>query len=169
MADGELSWDGFAEALAQVLPSLQERSYLVVSWGSVPTVYVQFAQTASQLQAKTGAGDVMPANRQIGSADTDVMRSSGWLAPEQDAGSRNTWHSVLPWPARSADYHRVAQMAVAVLRDAHRVPSPDVLEHRAWREAEPDPVGVTFYEDDLEPLEPHLEFPELRIRDGLAT
>ena len=63
----------------------------------------------------------------------------------------------------------MAARCVAVLRDLHAVPSPDELEYRAWREAEPDPEGVTFYPEDLEPAEPHLVLPALGVRDAQAS
>jgi len=164
----EPGWDGLGRGLAEVLPSLEERSHLLVSWAVVPTVFVQFWQSSLELLAQTGADDLVPAEQRMGSVAADRMRSLGWGAPAEDAFARRMWHAGLAWPVRSVDYLRLAHMSVSVLRDVHQVPGPAVLEYQAWRDAEPPPLGITYHEENLEPREPHLVFPQLGIRDALA-
>ena len=134
---------------------------VTISWSTVPTVYVQFAQTSESLTIRTGGEDVLP-----GSSRSEQLTALGWEPPSTDPSGQRTWHTSLGWPARSGEYAGLAQMCVAVLRDLNGVPSPEELEYRAWREAEEPPEGVTYYEDELEPAEPHLVFARLGITDA---
>ena len=168
MADDPTDWDRLAERVAETLPTLAARSFLTLAWGAVPPVYVQFGQSASELSAHTGSDDVLPPARRLDSAAVERLRGLGWSPPEADPTGRHTWSVAVPWPARSAEHRRLAEMAVGVLRDVHRVPRPEELEYRGWREAEPDPEGVTFDPEDLERYQPHLVFPALGIRDAQA-
>ena len=165
MAGGETGWDAFGGALAGALSQLQDRSHLLVSWADVPTVYAQFAQSSTELVVVTGADDVLPPDRRLGADGAARLQASGWSPPTAGVAGK-TWHFAVPWPARSADYRRVAGLVVEVFRDVHRVPGANALEYRGWRDAQPGPEGVTYYEEDLEPAEPHLTFPDLEIRDA---
>jgi hypothetical protein len=168
VAGAESGWDELVHGLVQVLPTLSDRAFLLLSSADVPTVYVQFAQTPAELVVHTGADDVLPPEHRLGEVGAERMRGLGWREPGSDPQGGRSWHTAAAWPARTAEYERLARMCVAVLRHVHQVPSPDALEYKAWREAEPPPEGVTFYTDELEPLEPHLEFPALPVRDAAA-
>jgi hypothetical protein len=159
------SWDALAAGLTAALPTLEERAFLLVSWSALPPVYVQFAQEAAGLRVQSGGDDVLPAQRRLGPAGAEQLRAAGWSPPEDDPTGQRTWHLRLPWPARTEEYARLAESCVVLFRDVHGVPVPAELEYRAWREAEPPPEGVTFYEEDLEPYEPHLVLPDLPLRD----
>ncbi len=134
---------------------------VTISWSAVPTVYVQFAQSDASLTVRTGGADVVPE-----SASSGALSSMGWEPPATDPLGQRTWHASLAWPPRFEQYQRLAQLCVAVFEDVHDVSSPDELEYRAWREAEEPPEGVTYYEDELEPAEPHLVLPRLHITDS---
>lgn len=161
-----LTWAELAQGLADELPGLEDRTFLTIWWTSDPPVYVQLEQTATALVARTGDDDVLPPDQRLSPAGRAALQEDGWVVPELDPTGRRTWTRSLAWPARSAGYQRLAAACVGVLQDVHAVPSPTELEYRAWREAEPDPVGVTFYPEDLEPAEPHLVLPQLGLRDA---
>ena len=160
------TWAELAQRLADELAGFEDRTFLTMCWTSDPTVYVQLEQTALALVARTGDDDVLPPDQRLSPAGRSALQEDGWVVPELDPSGRRTWTCSLTWPARNEDYERLAARCVAVLRDVHAVPSPGELEYRAWREAEPDPEGVTFYPEDLEPADPHLELPGLGLRDA---
>ena len=164
-----MTWTSFEEGLATELGALDDRVVVTVSWSTTPTVYVQLEQTATQLLARSGADDVLPVEQRLGPERRARLETAGWVPPEVDPQSRGTWTLAVPWPARSADHDRLAAACRTVLRDVHQVPSPAELEYRAWRHPEPDPVGVTFHPEDLEPGDPHLVLPALGITDAQAA
>lgn len=169
MTNGATSWPSFQDGLADELGGLEDRTHVTLSWSSVPTVYVQLEQTDTHLVARTGADDVLPPERRLSPEQRAGLENAGWVLPTADPQSRGTWSLTLPWPARAADHDRIAAACVTALRDVHQVPSPAELEYRAWRDPEPDPVGITFYPEDLEPGEPHLVLPGLGITDAQAS
>jgi hypothetical protein len=163
---GGTTWESLEQGLADELPELEDRSFLTIFWAPVPMAYVQFEQSGTALTARTGADDVLPADQRLGPAGCTVLETGGWTVPEQDPAGKRTWTMTVGWPAGTEVYERLAARCATVLRDVHGVSSPTELEYRAWREAEPDPEGVTFYPEDLEPAEPHLVLPRLGLHDA---
>lgn len=154
-------WAEFSARLAQTLERLGERTYLIISWAGT-NVFVQYHQAPEALQAEAVADAYLPEQHQLSFAQVDAMKSLGWIAPDIGPGKLN-WNQQLSWPARTADYRRLAEASVAVLRDVHHVPAPDELVYQAWQEAEQPPEGVTYYLEDLAPYVPRLDLPELGI------
>lgn len=157
-------WTNFSDSMAWTLSELSERTMVTVSWSSVPTVYVQVTQTSEMLTVRTGGEDVLPDSETSGR-----LAAVGWEPPSTDPLGQRTWHSSLAWPPRFEQYEELARMCVAVFQDVHGVSSPAELEYRAWRDAEEPPEGVTYYEDELEPAEPHLVLPRLQITDSVSA
>lgn len=154
-------WDTFTTRLTQTLAKLDERTYLVISAvGS--NVFVQYHQTPDCLYAEAVANAYLPEQQQLGFEQVGAMRSLGWTPPDIRPGMLN-WNQQVSWPARTADYRRLADASVATLRDVHRVPSPDRLVYRAWQEAERPPEGITYQLEDLAPQVPHVDLPGLGI------
>jgi hypothetical protein len=154
-------WDEFTGRLARTLAELDERTYVVIS--AVGTnVFVQYHQAPDALYAEAVADAYLPEHQQLGFEQVDAMKSLGWTPPDIGPGMLN-WNQQLPWPARTADYRRLAEASVAALRDIYRVPGPDQLVYRAWQEAERPPAGVTYHLEDLAPYVPHVDLPGLGI------
>jgi hypothetical protein len=125
-------WTGFASALAGELAKLPRDAILIVLERGHEERYVQFAQDPDQLRAET-PGDVVdgkPGHLTV--RGERLLRAVGWQpqADTRDWGD-NYWY-LLPWPATSAEYERLAEAAVTALRDVHEVPGPSDLVYRSW-------------------------------------
>lgn len=160
-------WERLVEGLTALLPQLEERMFLLISRADETTVFVQFEQLNTELLMVTGGDDLIPAAQAMSTGGVARLAASGW-SPPQPGVAGYLWHQQLAWPGRSSAYRQFAADAVGTLRDLRGVPSPRDLEYRAWREGEPPPVGITYYEEDLEPEVPHLRFPELGLDDAWA-
>ena len=163
------TWEQVTAGLAATLPQLEDRSVLTISWSAVPTVYVQVEQSATETVALTGADDVLGPDRSLRPTDRFVLEAAGWAAPEVDPTGRRTWRTSVPWPVRTEEYEQLAFRCVNVLRLVHGVPNPEELEYRAWRDAEPPPEHELYYEENLDPAEPHLSLPRLGLRDARGS
>ena len=161
-----MSWDDLGAGLVETLPTLADRTYVVVSWRADDGVYVQFAQSSAGLHAEAAADEFLSADRQLGFDGADRMTGLGWLAPDVDPAGFSNWHVDLPWPSATARYRQLAAMSVAALRDVYGVPAPGELVYRAWQGAERPPVGVTYQVEDLAPYVARVPLPGLGLAVG---
>lgn len=153
----EQRWDAFRTQLASTLREVTDRVYLIVATTENPRAYVQFTADLESLTAEAPGSDVLTSARE------SVLSAAGWSAPEP---GRDNWFSLLPFPALTAEYDEVAGRCIAALRDAYRIPGPERLAYRAWREPERErPLGrwKQSHPLTLDPGEPELTLAQLGL------
>lgn len=156
-----MDWDGFRDHLQATLRELTDRCVLIVS-APGRDGYVQFAATADELTAEA-AGPEFTAGATAHQADDPTMLAAGWAAPTRAVSN---WSAPLELPALTAEYAALADRCVVALRDVYRLPEPEVLSYRAWREPEPQRAGVTWSAERIDRLDPGqnpLELPRLGL------
>ena len=161
-----MTWDEFRDRLQATLRELPDRSYLIVS-APEGGGYVQFAAAPDQLAAEASGPEFVTGAAEH-AADDAVMLAAGWTPPSRPAPN---WSRSLELPALTSEYAELATHCVGALRDVLRVPAPDVLSYRAWREPETQPPGVTWPPerfDELDPGEDPLPLPALGLPAELA-
>lgn len=144
-----MTWDEFRDRLQATLRGLTDRCVLVVA-APDRGGYVQFAASAGELTAEA-AGPEFTAGPAAHRADDPTMLAAGWAAPTRSAPN---WSAPLQLPALTADYAALADRCLTALRDVYRLPGPDALSQRAWREPETQPPGVTWPAERIDRLDP---------------
>jgi hypothetical protein len=149
-ADGD--WDRFAAVLTAELADLEPDHVMILSDGVVGDSFVQFfqfgEQTAPYLGAETISDQFRDDDRPLTAEQRRQLAGLGWYEPPPDPGNEANWSYHLRWPARWSVYRRLADLAVATLRDVHGIPSPAdlVLGGSGYDDAGPVPyprLGLT--------------------------
>ena len=120
---GVSGWEAFGSGLTEALREVSDRVFLVVFVKAEPRVFVQFAGDEHEMHAEAATP----------SADPGPMAAAGWAPPTR---ANPSWTCTLPLPALTVEYAALAARCVVALRDVHRLPSPDGLVYKAWRDAE---------------------------------
>jgi hypothetical protein len=151
-ADGD--WDRFAAALTAELADLEPDHVMILSDRVVGDSFVQFIQfgeqTAPYLGAETISDQFRDEDRPLTTEQRRRLTGLGWDEPPPDPtpGNEANWSHYLRWPARWSAYRRLADLAVATLRDVHgiRTPADLVLGGAGYDGAGPVPyprLGLT--------------------------
>ncbi|WP_157163385.1 DUF6301 family protein [Nocardia aobensis] len=127
-----LSWDEFGSALAEELAALPVGALVVIDERGESGRYVQFVHVDDNLYAEL-MSDRNPALTQVQAPEQcQLIAGLGWRAPGTSPEGNPNWWTELKCPIRTADYRRLAGMAVSGLRDGLGMSSPADLTYRAW-------------------------------------
>jgi hypothetical protein len=123
-------WQTFRDGLAASMAALPDGGALLVGDQERTACFVQFMFDHDHLVAEVASGWDQWDRPNLTEEEYAALQRIGWPAPERDP-SRN--HGLrLRWPAPSAEYRRVADMAVAALRDVFEISSPESLVYKAF-------------------------------------
>jgi hypothetical protein len=123
-------WQQFRDGLASSVAALPDGGALLVGDRERTACFVQFMLDRDQIVAEVASGWDRWNRPNLTDLEAAALEEIGWAAPERDP-SRN--HGLtLRWPAPSAEYRRVADMAVAALRDVFEIGSPGSLVYKAF-------------------------------------
>ncbi|MBW4716420.1 TY-Chap domain-containing protein [Saccharothrix obliqua] len=129
-------WSDFSGGLTRTLRDVGDRVFVVIYWQANPHKYVQFAGGKQELHAQAAGPDV------VSQEDSGGMTAAGWEPPSEF--DPPNWSFSLPLPAVAAEYSALAERCVVALRDACRLPGPDGLVYKAWRNGEWPLAGETW-------------------------
>lgn len=125
-------WPALAESLALELAGLPAGAIVkVIESGTGPRRFAQFLQLDNVLHAELATDTMLGPQMRAGEAGQQAIRNLGWNDP--DNSHHNRWAD-LRWPALSADYHRIATMAIDGLVRGFGISGPEVLVYDAWNE-----------------------------------
>ncbi|BCJ46079.1 hypothetical protein GCM10010168_50270 [Actinoplanes ianthinogenes] len=145
-----LDWQTFRDGLAVSVASLPDGAMLMVGDQVRTACFVQFFLDHDKILAEVASGWDQWDRANLTQEESAALERIGWPPPARDP-SRN--HGLtLAWPARSAEYRRVADMSVAALRDVFEIPSPESLCYKSFVSPSGDAVpmprlGIPFRAD----------------------
>jgi hypothetical protein len=129
-ADGD--WVRFTATLTAELADLEPDHVLILADRTASDAYVQFMQfeqyAPAYLSAETTSDHFREGHRALTPDQRRRLTALGWEPPD---GAAN-WTRHLEWPARWEAYHRLADLAVATLRDVHGTRTPADLVLGGW-------------------------------------
>ncbi|GAA0726668.1 hypothetical protein Drose_12145 [Dactylosporangium roseum] len=143
-------WAQFARALTTELARLPENAIIVLHERGKPWHLAQFVQRAGDpaggdrrigyLRAEVG-GDTVDAEgtTRPSARSTRMLEALGWHPADPDD---TNWWQELTWPATTAEYDRLVDAVVTVLRDLNEVDRPADLVYRSW---EPSGLDRTLH------------------------
>ncbi len=147
--------------MARTLPKITDRCYLIIAGPEKTSGYVQFVADDNTLYAEAAAPEFVSGNASH-TRNAPEMLAAGWETPTPPDLN---WHQTYPLPALSSEFTQLANRCCVALRDVYNL-EPDVLRYKAWREAEQQPLGVTWQPEQFERLDrgnPRVELPTLGI------
>ncbi|MEV0540297.1 TY-Chap domain-containing protein [Nocardia salmonicida] len=126
-------WATLADALAAELADLPAGAIvkIIEARPGRTARFAQFLQLDTVLSAELVDDDILEAPLRAGDAGQAAIRALGWH--ERDRLHEHWW-AELPWPATSADYHRLADMVVRGFGDGFGLPGPESFVYDAWNE-----------------------------------
>ncbi len=125
------SWDVFALGLAEELPALPVGALVVIGEPGESGRYVQF-HVDGPLYAELMSDRNPTVSEPHTPEQCRLIAELGWREPGTSPEGTSNWWIQLEHPILTADYRRLAMMAVAGLRDGLGVSSPADLVYRAW-------------------------------------
>ncbi|WIN00113.1 hypothetical protein ACTOB_003796 [Actinoplanes oblitus] len=126
----DLDWETFRDGLARSVAALPNGAALIVRDRERTVCFVQFLFSYDHIVAEVASGWDQWGRPNLSDEEFAALERIGWSPPERDPSLNHGLR--LPWPARSAEYRRVADMCVAALRDVFEIPSPASLCYKAF-------------------------------------